>query len=1028
MGTGLCNCIEDFAGGNCDTFAEGMSMYSTTVNSDVLSLRAENPVFKAAVLRLHSNTPGNNRFYFMTVESPATIMWKLTGGGDLEMNYGGVRVGKKSPLVVASSGVGIVGGVWLRGGVKVQSRGLYSSQLITIEEGLYVDRDGIEVGGRVEISGGLYSSDAFVVNSRGLLAHDGVAVSAGGATISLGGMRVVGGMSVNSGGLTLLKRGMTIQNMGLRIISGGLSLTGAAAGMGGLIGLTIPSGGLVGEGGLTVFNLGLYSTPEGLTIGGGGMRVSTGLTVNSGGMVVTGGFTFSVGNMIVNDAVNVYSGGFHSTAGITVASNGVIIRADGLVVTDGITAVDNGMAAAGGMTISDIGFNTPFMTVTPRGLQSNGVVVVQDGFVVSSGGITVTGVTTLVDNSGVTIQNGGLIVNGGLSVNDVGVALSGPVSISSLGLPVVSGSMSISTGGLSAADGIRAVTNGFTSEKGLSVSSAGARVTGIATVDTRGLVVSASGLSISGTGAKVTAGGLTVNNGGFAITEGMSVVSNGLLIGTSGLSVRTSGMHVASGITIATANLVAHSMFVTDGLRSQTQFIARQGGLVFVDGALSVAGNGLAMTNGLSIGSVGLIVSAGSMTSLGPYYIDGAVSSNAALVFDALNIKTGGFYSSLGMTVTSGGANLAQMSVIGGVSIGGTVNVLSKGVVSGAVTRVFSSGLMIDDSITVKDDGIRVTGGLSIEMNGMNIDIGGLNVTAGGFTGVLATVNSNGLRVSGASSITSLGASAARVTVASNGAAVSGGILVNNRGLIASGTTIRSRGLRINAGDMTSKNVAVGGGINIQNTGLNLQGGVTVAQGIFVRSGGFRLRGNGFRLKGLGQLRVDDGGLIFNGNCTVFGDTRLQNAPEMISDERLKYDLETLQDPLYKVGKLRGVYYRLSDDFEQKVYGKNATQKAVRSKHVGVIAQEVLEVLPEIVHQSGGENGFLSVAYEEIVPLLVEAVKELDVSFGNTSSPEFCDCELEEQIAHATRLVDQLESESKLLHELLLGYTLKKRM
>ena len=44
---------------------------------------------------------------------------------------------------------------------------------------------------------------------------------------------------------------------------------------------------------------------------------------------------------------------------------------------------------------------------------------------------------------------------------------------------------------------------------------------------------------------------------------------------------------------------------------------------------------------------------------------------------------------------------------------------------------------------------------------------------------------------------------------------------------------------------------------------------------------------------------------------------------------------------------------------------------------VGVIAQDVIRVLPEAVYT--GENGKLTVSYDRLVPLLIEAVKELNI-------------------------------------------------
>ena len=74
------------------------------------------------------------------------------------------------------------------------------------------------------------------------------------------------------------------------------------------------------------------------------------------------------------------------------------------------------------------------------------------------------------------------------------------------------------------------------------------------------------------------------------------------------------------------------------------------------------------------------------------------------------------------------------------------------------------------------------------------------------------------------------------------------------------------------------------------------------------------------------------------------------------SDERLKSDIETIDDALYKVMNMRGVSY---------------TKQA--EKGIGVIAQEVEKVLPEVV--TDGE--YKSVAYGNIVGVLIEAIKDL---------------------------------------------------
>jgi hypothetical protein len=77
------------------------------------------------------------------------------------------------------------------------------------------------------------------------------------------------------------------------------------------------------------------------------------------------------------------------------------------------------------------------------------------------------------------------------------------------------------------------------------------------------------------------------------------------------------------------------------------------------------------------------------------------------------------------------------------------------------------------------------------------------------------------------------------------------------------------------------------------------------------------------------------------------------------SDARVKENVETLDGALDKVMKMRGVSYNKIGEQEKKV---------------GVIAQEILDVLPEVVSQD--ETGTYSVAYGNIVSVLIEAIKE----------------------------------------------------
>ena len=102
---------------------------------------------------------------------------------------------------------------------------------------------------------------------------------------------------------------------------------------------------------------------------------------------------------------------------------------------------------------------------------------------------------------------------------------------------------------------------------------------------------------------------------------------------------------------------------------------------------------------------------------------------------------------------------------------------------------------------------------------------------------------------------------------------------------------------------------------------------------------------------GLGNLSSSGNALA--GSFTATGDITA------FSDARVKENIETIPNALDKVLSLRGV-----------TYNKISESKS----SMGVVAQELLEVIPEVVHEN--EDGMYSVAYGNIVAVLIEAMKE----------------------------------------------------
>ena len=108
------------------------------------------------------------------------------------------------------------------------------------------------------------------------------------------------------------------------------------------------------------------------------------------------------------------------------------------------------------------------------------------------------------------------------------------------------------------------------------------------------------------------------------------------------------------------------------------------------------------------------------------------------------------------------------------------------------------------------------------------------------------------------------------------------------------------------------------------------------------------------------------GSIEASGNITAFAS----------SDERLKENITTIPDSLDKVKNLRGILFNWKDGYTPKVhpYGTN--------RDIGVIAQEIQKVLPEVVKENV-HNKFLGVKYEKLTPLLLEAIKELSDRIEN---------------------------------------------
>ena len=109
--------------------------------------------------------------------------------------------------------------------------------------------------------------------------------------------------------------------------------------------------------------------------------------------------------------------------------------------------------------------------------------------------------------------------------------------------------------------------------------------------------------------------------------------------------------------------------------------------------------------------------------------------------------------------------------------------------------------------------------------------------------------------------------------------------------------------------------------------------------------------------------------VMFNGDTTVSNDLTVSGDVVISSDARLKSNIESLGSTLPKLLQIDG-----------KSYEMKGKQK------IGVLAQEIKEVFPELVSED--DNEMLAVNYQGLVPVLINALKEQQIEIDRLKEQE----------------------------------------
>ena len=302
------------------------------------------------------------------------------------------------------------------------------------------------------------------------------------------------------------------------------------------------------------------------------------------------------------------------------------------------------------------------------------------------------------------------------------------------------------------------------------------------------------------------------------------------------------------------------------------------------------------------------------------------------------------------------------------------------------ITHVADTGILINSTNVIQfNDASQNIGAPSgtvldinatdeIELNATLVDINANLDVSGTYTGGGLMTTGGNIVIPNAGTIGSASDTDA-IAIASNGVvtfsqgatfsdAVSGTSADFDGGVTIDNITIDGTQIDLSSGDLTLDVAgdiildADGGDVDFQDAGTAIGTFTNSSSNFVIRSRvsdkdmNFKGNDGGTEITALSLDMSGAGAATFNNNVTAF------------SDERLKSDIQTIEDGLAKVEQLRGVTYIRNDNVEG-------------GQQLGVIAQEVEKILPQVVLTADDDMKTKSVDYGRLTGVLIEAVKEL---------------------------------------------------
>lgn len=289
-------------------------------------------------------------------------------------------------------------------------------------------------------------------------------------------------------------------------------------------------------------------------------------------------------------------------------------------------------------------------------------------------------------------------------------------------------------------------------------------------------------------------------------------------------------------------------------------------------------------------------------------------------------------------------------------------------------TSTVTNTMLVNDSITINGTEIKLGSSVATPDTDTTYTVSVSGITSGASIDLVAGGGGSGtdsIGLIGGTNVTVTRTDADTITITSKDD--------DTKYSISAETATGGVALRLSGTDTTTDNVRFAAGTNVTVTRTD-DSTITVSaiDTTYTAGTGITLTGTSFSIP---QAVTTTSAVTFGsmnlGSATAAATGQLRASGDIIafaaSDMALKENIVPISNALDKVKQLTGITYDWTKEFLDRNGGEDPIY--LRKKDIGLLAQEVQLVLPEIVARR--EDGYLAVKYDRVVALLVEAIKDL---------------------------------------------------